>query len=227
MATEFDASDFVDSDFQAAQKTARAVPSLAGPTLPSGRPPTREELDSRVGETQLKLVELKRAQEELERARAALEEARRRQIEFQNGRNEIVQNLTRGVGLLVEAEFAARRDAEQMAKTLSGLQDALTKVEAIHDESWTKENYNIELTRALTTIENARLEWNSARLKWPSLSNPSAKSTDAAAPGVSGLATIRDLDFLALCKMGLALTWPLAVIALLTAGVLLALVLRR
>ena len=227
MATEFDASDFVDSDFQAAQKTARAVPSPAGSTLPSGRPPTREELDSRVGETQLKLVELKRAQEELERARAALEEARRRQIEFQNGRNEIVQNLTRGVGLLVEAEFAARRDAEQMAKTLGGLQDALAKVEAIHDESWTKENYNIELTRALTTIENARLEWNSARVKWPLLSNPSAASTDAAAPGLSRPATIRDLDFLELCKMGLALTWPLAVIALLTAGVLLALVLRR
>jgi hypothetical protein len=228
MATEFDASDFVDSDFQAAQKPAQVIPPVGGATLPSGRPPTREELDTRVGETQRKLAELKRAQEELERARAALEEARRRQVEFQNGRNEIVQSLTRGTGLLAEAEFAARRDAEQMTKTLAGLLDALAKVQAINEETWTKETYNVELTRALTTIENARLEWNSARLKWPLLSNQSTTSTEPTPlSNTPGPLTIAGLGFFELCKLGLALTWPMAVVALVTAAVLLAAVLRH
>ena len=74
-----------------------------------------------------------------------------------------------GVGLLEEAEFAARREAEQMVKTLGDFRTALAKIQAIHDEAWTKENFQIELTRALTTIENARMEWNSARLKLPVL----------------------------------------------------------
>ena len=133
------------------------------------RAPTRDEVDRKVVEAQQKLAELKRAQEDLERERAALEELRRRQMEFQTGRQEMIHNLTRGLGLLEEAEFNARRDAEQMVKTVADFRDALDKIQAIHDETWTKENFSIELTRALTTIENARMEWNSARLKLPGL----------------------------------------------------------
>src|SRR2546425_13118056 len=123
MASEFVESDFVDSDFQAAKKSPFAAAAAGGPN----RPPTREELDSGVADAQQRLMELKRAQEELERERSALEEARRRRIEFQTGREEMQQHLTRGVGRLEEAEFNARRDAEQMAKTLAELREAVVK----------------------------------------------------------------------------------------------------
>jgi len=128
---------------------------------------------------------LKRAQEELERERAALEETRRRQMEFQTGRQELIQNLTRGLGLLEEAEFNVRRDAEQMAKTLAELRDALEKMERIHEETWTQDNFNVELTRALTTIENARMEWNSARLKFPLLSGQRRTAAKRTAPEIA------------------------------------------
>src|SRR5215471_11623945 len=164
---DFDPADFVDNDFQ-----AHKTPSATLGTGTSQRAPTREEVDSRVSEAQQKLAELKRAQEELERERTALEETRRRQMEFQTGRQEMAQNLTRGIGLLEEAEFSARRDAEQMGKTLVGLREALSKIGAIRDESWTKDTFASELTRALTCLENARMEWNAARLKFPVLSGP-------------------------------------------------------
>lgn len=209
MAGEYDATEFIDTDFTAQKSFA----------------PTRDDVDRKVVEAQQKLVELKRAQEELERERAGLEELRRRQNEFQNGRQEIIQQLTRGLGLLEESEFTARRDAEQMMKTLGDFRDALAKVQVIHEESWTKENYQIELTRALTTIENARMEWNSARLKLPVLagenrpiSSPEKASVTKAAPSLA------ELNFGQLCKIGLALTWPLLVAAL---GIFLALVLRK
>src|SRR5208283_6247196 len=113
MAAEYDATEFVDTDFQAHQSPGA---SLTDPL----RAPTREEVDRKVVEAQQKLAELKRAQEELERERASLEELRRRQIEFQTGREEMLQHLTRGIGLLEEAEMTARRDAEQMARVLAG-----------------------------------------------------------------------------------------------------------
>src|SRR6185436_6954511 len=172
MASDYDATEFVDTDFQAQKATQTAASAFAGAT---SRAPTREEVDLKVTEAQQKLTELKRAQEELERERASLEETRRRQMEFQTGRQEMIQNLTRGLGLVEEAEFNARRDAEQMAKSLVDLRDALSKVQAIHEELWTKENFNVELTRALTIIENARMEWNTARLKFPVLSNVSSE----------------------------------------------------
>src|SRR5947207_12353656 len=161
MAYGYHATEFVDTDFQAQKATQTAGGALAGSMQ---RAPTREEVDLKVTEAQQKLTELKRAQEELERERAALEELRRRQSEFQTGRQEMIHNLTRGLGLLEEAEFTARRDAEQMAKTLADFRDALSKIEAVREETWTKDNFNVELTRALTSIENGRMEWNTARL---------------------------------------------------------------
>ena len=181
MAAEYDATEFIDTDFQ-----AHKSPALTGDSL---RAPTREEVDRKVVEAQQKLAELKRAQEELERERSTLEELRRRQVEFQNGRQEIIHNLTRGLGLLEEASFNARREAEQMNKTITDFRDALAKVEAVHEEAWTKENFNVELTRALTAVENARMEWNSARLKVPALDGENAKKPEAqAAPAPQPMA---------------------------------------
>jgi chromosome segregation ATPase len=222
MGTEFDATEFVDSDFQAARKGAFASVAAA-----ANRAPTREDVDSKVGETHQKLAELKRLQEDLERERAGLEETRRRQMEFQTGRQETIQNLTRGIGLLEEAEFAARRDAEQTAKTLVDLRESLVKVEATNEAAWTKENFPVELTKALTAIENARMEWNAARLKYDVLSGElpqAAAKEDAEADASKSLLAGR--GFGELCKLGLALTWPLALVALLALGGLLAVLLR-
>lgn len=224
MPTQYDATEFVDTDFQAHK-------SPYAPTTPTGassafRAPTREEVDVKVTEAQQKLAELKRAQEELERERSTLEELRRRQMEFQNGRTELVQHLVRGLGLLEEAEFAARRDAEQMAKSIGELRDALGKVQALHEEGWTKDNFNMELTRALTTVENARLEWNGARLKYPVLSAAATAAASDAKPGQTAGSLVADQSFTQLCRLGLAMTWPLATIALAALGVLIFVLLR-
>jgi len=218
MAANYDPTDFVDDDFQ----TRSAMHTGTG-TGSVQRAPTREEVDSRVGDAQQKLAELKRQQEELERERASLEEVRRRQMEFHNGRQEMVHNLTRGLGLLEEAEFTARRDAEQMAKTLVDFRDALAKVEAVHEETWTKDTFNVELTRALTAIENARMEWNTARLKFPVLTGQKAEALESASTPGQRL-PLEQLRFGALCKIGLAMTWPLTLVALIAlAAVLVAL----
>lgn len=218
MAGEYDASEFIDTDFQ-------AHPS---PFAGSASAPTREEVDRKVVEAQQKLVELKRAQEELERERASLEELRRRQGEFQTGRQEIIQNLTRGLGLLEEAEFGARRDAEQMARTAADFREALGKVQSIREEAWNKDNFTMELTRALTAIENARMEWNSARLKMPVLAGENKPApTPGPAAAVSPAAPLSGLSFGQLCKIGLAITWPLVILALVALGVFAAILLRH
>ena len=221
VASEFDQSDFVDSDFQA----ARASGFSGGPG--AARPPTREEIESKVNETHQRLQDLKRQQEELERERTALEEARRRRTEFHLGRDEMLQHLTRGIGLLEEAEFDARRDAEQLAKTLGELRDAVVKVQTLNDQIWTQENYGVELTRALTAIENARMEWNAAQLKWPILSGSANTGTQTEPEHEAAPTSLASLSFWQLARLGLAFTWPLAIIALAAGIVSLIIVLSR
>ena len=220
---EYDATEFIDTDFQA----HKTPPPFAAANDPL-RAPTRDEVDRKVVEAQQKLAELKRAQEDLERERASLEELRRRQLEFQNGRQEMVQNLTRGLGLLEEAEFNARRDSEQMIKTLADFRGALEKIQNVRDETWTKENFQMELTRALTIVENARMEWNSARLKLTALEGESAQkkseTESAPQPAVSPFA---NLSFGELCKIGFAMTWPLLVVAVGALAIFVGILLRH
>jgi hypothetical protein len=222
MASQFDDSDFIDRDFQSSQSAYSPAAGQGGATM-AFHPPSREELENRVGDAQQKLIELRRAQEELERERATLEEARRRRLEFQTGREEMLHCLTRGVTLMEQAEFTARRDAEQMAKTLVGLREVHSVLQAIHEETWTQGNWNTELTKALAGIENARMEWNQARLKW-ALLDGSAVDSNPKGGAAPGLASLQQRSFLELCKLGLALTWPVAVVGLI--GLLLLLVLR-
>lgn len=225
MPSDFDRSEFVDSDVLVAAPAITMSETTSGS---ASRPPSREELDLRVSDAQQQLAELKRKQDELERERAGLEEARRRRVELQTGREEMLRHLARGLVLLEESELKSRRDAEQMARSLTGLRESLSKVQSVNEESWSAETYNVELTRALTAIENARMEWNGARLKWPVLDG--ALPSVAGAAAVAGPAKIQGhflgaQSFGELCRLGFALTWPVAVAVLL--GAALMVLLRR
>lgn len=213
MAPEFDESDFIDRDYEAARKAAG--PGAAGGA--GSRPPSREELEGKVSDTHRKLAELKRAQEALERERTALEEARRRRTELHQGHAEMLHHLTRGMGLLEEAQLKAQREAGQMAQTLEAFRAGLLKVQSIREESWTQENWNTELSKALTTLENARMEWNSARLRWPLLDGVAAEpvSSDLAGTGPGKAGNWASLGFFKLARIGLAVTFPLLVLAVL------------
>jgi len=219
MPSDYDATEFVDGDFQPHHSSHASAP------LP--RAPTREEVDSKVAAVHNRLAELKREKEEIERERATLEETRRRQIEFQTGRTEMIQNLTRGVGLLEEAEFGARRDAEQMARTLEAFRDALAKIELLNETNWSKDNFSVELTRGLTTLENARMEWNAARLKFARLSDTPPSEPGAKNSNPTDSAWLDTQSFGQLCRLGLALSWPIAVVLAVMGVALLLLLLRR
>jgi len=222
MASNYDSTEFVDSDFQ-----AHKSPGSSGFASLAARAPTREEVDLKVTEAQQKLAELKRAQEELERERAGLEETRRRQAEFHTGREEMLQHLTRGLTLLEKAEFDARQEAEQMKLVIAEFRTAAGNLEVINEDAWTKESFSTDLSRGLAAVENARMEWNAARLRFPILSGRMETSADGDERPARPASLFEGRSLLELCKIGLALTWPLAAVALAALGLMVFLVLRH
>ncbi len=207
----FDGPDLLEEDFPTTAKgTALAQED-------------REELDTQASSLQTKLAELNRAREKLEREKATVEESRRKFSEFQTGREEMLHELTRALGLLEEAQLDAQRDAEQMARTMDDLRDALGKVDALLDVDTHDEDWKVLLTRNLTTIENARMELNSARLKWTLLNGTAEEErpglTAHAQPGQPALPM--PASFGQLCLWGLALTWPVLLIGAVITAVLL------
>ena len=207
----FDGPDLLEEDFPATAKGATLVSE------------DHEELDDQVSTLQSQLANLNHARDKLEREKATVEESRRRFSEFQTGREEMLHELTRSLGLLEEAQLDAQRDAEQMTRSMDDLRDALTKVDSLvevdtHDEDW-----KVLLTRNLTTIENARMELNSARLKWTLLSgireDEGQDFTAPVQPGQTGLPIPK--SFGQLCLWGLALTWPVLLLGAAITAVLL------
>ncbi|MDB6058801.1 MAG: hypothetical protein JWO95_2645, partial [Verrucomicrobiales bacterium] len=104
------------------------------------------------------------------------------------------------------------------ARSLEAFREALQKVRCLNDGSWSQDNYHGELTAALTTLENARMEWNSARLKFPVLTGELPESSPAQQQAQLFPA---NASFAQLCKIGFALTWPLAAVGLALMGLVL------
>ena len=207
----FDGPDLLEEDFPATAKGATLVNE------------DHEELDDQVSTLQTQLANLNHARDKLEREKATVEESRRRFSEFQTGREEMLHELTRSLGLLEEAQLDAQRDAEQMTRSMDDLRDALTKVDSLVEVDTHNEDWKVLLTRNLTTIENARMELNSARLKWTLLSgirdDEGQGFTAPVQPGQTGLPMPK--NFGQLCLWGLALTWPVLLIGAAITAVLL------
>lgn len=198
----FDGPNLLEEDFPATAKGATLVNE------------DHEELDDQVSTLQAQLANLNHARDKLEREKATVEESRRRFSEFQTGREEMLHELTRSLGLLEEAQLDAQRDAEQMTRSMDDLRDALTKVDSLVEVDTHNEDWKVLLTRNLTTIENARMELNSARLKWTLLSgirdDEGQGFTAPVQPGQTGLPMPK--SFGQLCLWGFALTWPVLLI---------------
>jgi len=226
-----DGTDFVDTDLRtpggSSPRLATAGQAGAAGATVSGRAPTREELDSQLTATQQDLAKLREAQEQLERAKAAIEEMRRRRAEFQTGREEMLQNLLRGVSLLEQAEMNLRRDAVQMGRTLEGLRGALGNVQGLNEQAWTDTTWETELSRSLATIENARMEWNQARLAWPVLEGGGGAAAGQPPAPASAAAGLDGLGLARLARLGLALQWPVALLGLAVLALALVLAFKR
>ena len=170
-----DGPDLLEEDF----------PAVNHASPKRDRSTDREELDTQSVDLQKRVTDLSRELEEVERERVTVEESRRRFANFETGRDEMLQELTRGLGLLEEAEHDARRNAEQMSKTIIDVRETLDKVEKLEDIDTNRDDWKVQLTRNLTTLENARMEINSAKLKWPILTQMPEKSEALESQGVT------------------------------------------
>jgi chromosome segregation ATPase len=148
--------------------------SKGGPTLTVVElPPHREEVDSKLEQARDHLLALRRQQEELERQKTELEELRRRQEEYSRGRAEITDKLARGLVALERQQIESQRLTELCESTIIAFREYTEQIEQINDEDWNSANVRDELSKALATLESARLEYNRAHARLDCL-NPAA-----------------------------------------------------
>ena len=169
-----------------------------------------ENLDSHVQKAQEQLVQLKRQQEQIEKQKRELEELSRRQAELENGRTEMADKLTRALVVLEREAYGAQNRLEQIRATRESFTQHLELIEAIDPRSWNPSDLHKELSRALSTVDDARAEYSEQRSR---LQAAGATGGDASLPDVAPdpYENNTGRSFLQWLEIGVALTLPLII----------------
>jgi chromosome segregation ATPase len=124
---------------------------------------TPEHLDNQVQKAQEALIQLKRQQDQIEKQKLQLEELSRRQEELERGRAEMGDKLTRSLVILEREAYDTQKKLEQLRATRESFGQHLELIEAIDPKSWNPTELHKELSRALSTVDDARTEFSQQR----------------------------------------------------------------
>src|SRR5262245_9516640 len=170
--------------------------------------PSAEHLDNQVQKAQEQLLQLKRQQEQIEKQKRELEELSRRQDELEQGRGEMTDKLTRALVVLEREAYNAQSRLEQIRVARESFAQHLELVEAIDPRNWNPSDLHKELSRALSTVDDARAGYNEHRSR---LQAGGGGNGDQSLPDTTpGVYENRDgRSFSEWLQIGLALTLPL------------------
>jgi hypothetical protein len=169
-----------------------------------------EHLDSQVQKAQEQLLQLKRQQEQIEKQKRELEELSRRQDELEHGRAEMADKLTRSLVVLEREAYNAQSRLEQIRAARESFGQHLELIEGIDPKSWNPSDLHKELSRALSTVDEARSVYNEQRSR---LQAAGGNEGDASLPdvGTDAYESSAGRSFSQWLQIGVALTLPLII----------------
>ncbi|SDT91197.1 hypothetical protein SAMN05444156_0672 [Verrucomicrobium sp. GAS474] len=149
----------------AAPRASRPI----GASSSAGSALSVDDLNLKVQQAEEVLLDLERRREQIERQKRQLEEIRRKQYEFEGGQRESVEQLRRGVVLLDQHEFDLKRECEEVALIRDSFAAHLRQLESILPQNWNPADLEDELTRALATVDQARIAYNQSQVRLEAL----------------------------------------------------------
>jgi len=135
---------------------------------------TPELLDSQVQKAQEQLLQLRRQQEQIEKQKRELEELSRRQEELERGRAEMTDKLTRSLVVLEREAYETQKKLEQLRATRESFGQHLEILEGIDPKGWNSADLHRELSRALSTVDDARAEFSQQRSRLQAIATQDA-----------------------------------------------------
>jgi cell division protein FtsB len=175
--------------------------------LSEEEPMSPELLDSQVQRAQEQLLHLRRQAEQIEKQKRELEELSRRQEELERGRAEMTDKLSRSLVILEREGYDSQKKLEQIRATHESFTQHLQLLEGIDPKSWNPAELPKELSRALSTVDDARTEFSQQRSR---LEASGGDSNEMDLPDIaSGSAGLSGKSFGQWVQIGFAVSLPL------------------
>ena len=168
-----------------------------------------ELLDSQVQKAQEQLLQLRRQADQIEKQKRELEELSRRQEELERGRAEMTDKLSRSLVILEREGYDSQKKLEQIRVTHESFTQHLQLLESIDPKGWNSAELPKELSRALSTVDDARAEFSQQRSR---LEAGTGETSDIELPEVArGISGLGGKSFLEWVQIGLAVSLPLII----------------
>jgi len=174
-----------------------------------------EHLDSQVQKAQEQLLQLKRQSEQIEKQKRELEELSRRQEELERGRAEMTDKLSRSLVILEREGYESQRKLEQIRTTHESFTQHLQLLEAIEPKTWNPAELPKELSRALSTVDDARTEFSQQRSRLEAANGDESENLDLPDPTSDAVGLGAGKTFGQWVQIGLALSLPLIIFGIL------------
>jgi len=168
------------------------------------------ELGDKVQQVRAELESLKQKQEEIEREKARLEELKRRQDSLEQGRSDMLDKLTRALVVVQRETEESQKRVEQMHAIYASFNQHLRQLEDINARSWNPQDLPRELSKALSSVDDARAEYIKSQAK---LSVDTSSEITPSSMMESDYPVEEERSFVYWLRSGFAFTLPLQVIA--------------
>lgn len=168
------------------------------------------ELGDKVQQVRAELESLKQKQEEIEREKSRLEELKRRQDSLEQGRSDMLDKLTRALVVVQRETEESQKRVEQMHAIYASFNQHLRQLEDINARSWNPQDLPRELSKALSSVEDARAEYIKSQAK---LAVDTSSEMSPSSLMESDYPVEEEHSFIYWLRSGFAFTLPLQVIA--------------
>jgi len=167
------------------------------------------QLGEKVQQVRAELESLKQKQEEIEREKLRLEELKRRQDELDAGRAEMLDKLTRSLVVVQREVEETQKRLEQLHAIYNSFTQHLRHLEAINARGWSNNDLPRELSKAISSVEDARAEFIKAQAKI----SPDSPADSPVSLAMDGDYEYEERGFAYWLKSGFAFTLPIQLLA--------------
>lgn len=174
--------------------------------------PINENFDEKVHEAQEQLLRLRHEQELIEKQKAELEHLSRQQERFITGRTVLAEQMNRSIATLEREAFEAEKRVELYLHTKDSFVRHMEIIESFNPERWSRTELRSELSRALSAIDEAEMDFNTARSRMAGLLQSNSVGNQTVT-GAGGLIS-RNSGFRSSFLNGLAFTLPAMIFSL-------------
>lgn len=142
----------------------------------------KQQVEDDVAKAMKELEVLRQRQESLESQKRRLEGLRKKQTDYERGRGEMIELLSKSLISLEKEELNAEQAMELLSVTRKKFKVRLAELEGLDPETWPDDQVREELTKALAVIEDARTDYNKSMARVDALTSGDQKETGHTAP---------------------------------------------